>query len=54
MLNGIDVLAPELFAGPVDLVISGPNEGNNVGLLTPHSGTVGKSRQTCHDVMQWT
>jgi 5'-nucleotidase len=51
VLNGIDVLAPKFFAGPVDLVISGPNEGNNVGLLTPHSGTVGKSAQTCHDMM---
>ncbi len=40
-LYGIDVLAPRIFGGPPDLVLSGPNEGNNVGLVTPHSGTVG-------------
>ena len=42
VLYGLDVLAADAFQGaPVDLVISGPNEGQNVGLLTPHSGTVG-------------
>lgn len=41
VLYGVDVLAHRHFGGPPDLVISGPNEGNNVGLLTPHSGTVG-------------
>ena len=40
-LHGLDVLAPKYFGGPPDLVISGPNEGQNVGLLTPHSGTMG-------------
>ncbi|MFK7896713.1 MAG: 5'/3'-nucleotidase SurE [Myxococcota bacterium] len=40
-LYGIDVLAPQIFGGPPDLVVSGPNEGNNLGLVTPHSGTLG-------------
>ncbi len=40
-LYGIDVLAPMFFGGPPDLVVSGPNEGNNLGLTTPHSGTLG-------------
>ena len=40
-LYGIDVLAPLFFGGPPDLVLSGPNEGNNLGLVTPHSGTLG-------------
>jgi 5'/3'-nucleotidase len=41
VLYGIDVAAPAIFGGPPDLVLSGPNEGNNLGLITPHSGTVG-------------
>lgn len=41
VLYGIDVLAPEIFGGAPDLVLSGPNEGNNLGLVTPHSGTLG-------------
>lgn len=40
-LYGIDVLAPQIFGGPPDLLIAGPNEGNNLGLVTPHSGTIG-------------
>lgn len=38
---GIDVLAPRIFGGGPDLVLSGPNEGQNTGLLTSHSGTLG-------------
>jgi 5'-nucleotidase len=41
MLHGVDVIAPKVFSGRPDLVISGPNEGNNLGLITPHSGTLG-------------
>lgn len=41
VLHGIDVSAKQIFGRPPDLVISGPNEGNNLGLVTPHSGTVG-------------
>lgn len=38
---GIDVLAPARWGSKPDLVLSGPNEGNNVGHITTHSGTVG-------------
>jgi 5'-nucleotidase len=41
VLYGLDVLAPQIFGGAPDLVLSGPNEGNNLGLVTPHSGTLG-------------
>ena len=41
VLYGIDIAAEQIFGGPPDLVVSGPNEGNNLGLVTPHSGTVG-------------
>ncbi len=41
VLYGIDVAAEDIFGGPPDLVLSGPNEGNNLGLVTSHSGTVG-------------
>ena len=41
VLYGIDVKAPELWDGKPDLVISGPNEGNNLGVLIVHSGTIG-------------
>ena len=39
-LYGIDVLAPSRFGRVPDLVISGPNEGNNLGHINPSSGTV--------------
>ena len=41
VLYGIDIAAESIFGGPPDLVLSGPNEGNNLGLVTPHSGTLG-------------
>lgn len=41
LFHGIDVVAPREFGGQPDLVISGPNEGHNTGLNTPHSGTLG-------------
>ena len=40
LLHGLDVLAPKIFGGQPDLVISGPNEGNNTGLVNNSSGTV--------------
>ena len=40
LLYGLDVAAPRIFAGQPDLVISGPNEGNNTGLVNNSSGTV--------------
>lgn len=41
VLFGIDVVASKYWQGPPDLVISGPNQGNNLGIVTPHSGTLG-------------
>ena len=38
---GIDVLAPAKWGAAPDVVISGPNIGNNLGIITPRSGTVG-------------
>ncbi len=40
-LYGIDVLAINKWGTQPDLVISGPNEGNNLGYLTNNSGTLG-------------
>lgn len=40
LLYGLDVVAPKVFSAPPDLVISGPNEGNNTGLVNNSSGTV--------------
>lgn len=39
VLYGLDVVAPKRWGGQPDLVISGPNEGNNLGLLNNSSGT---------------
>lgn len=39
-LYGIDVKAPKTFGGAPELVISGPNEGNNLGHINASSGTV--------------
>jgi len=41
VLYGIDVLAKAKWGRPPDLVISGPNAGNNLGTVIPYSGTVG-------------
>jgi len=38
-LYGIDVQAPAKWGKAPDLVISGPNEGNNTGHINPSSGT---------------
>ncbi|MDQ9092094.1 5'/3'-nucleotidase SurE [Pseudoalteromonas haloplanktis] len=40
-LYGVDVLAQEKWGQLPDLVISGPNEGNNLGYMTNNSGTLG-------------
>ena len=39
-LYGIDVKAPKTFGGAPELVISGPNEGNNLGHINASSATV--------------
>ena len=41
VLYGIDVLAQQRWGGNPDLVISGPNEGNNLGMRNNNSGTLG-------------
>lgn len=40
VLNGINVLAMERWGAAPDLVLSGPNEGQNVGAIILSSGTV--------------
>ena len=40
-MYGLDILALSAWGQAPDLVISGPNEGHNLGYLTNHSGTVG-------------
>lgn len=40
-LYGIDIAAQAKWGAAPDLVLSGPNIGNNLGGITPHSGTVG-------------
>ncbi|MDO6580994.1 5'/3'-nucleotidase SurE [Photobacterium sp. 2_MG-2023] len=41
VLYGIDVAAQRLWGQAPDLVISGPNEGNNLGFMNNNSGTLG-------------
>ena len=40
-MYALDVLAPTRWRARPDLVLSGPNEGQNVGLIVNSSGTVG-------------
>ncbi len=40
-LYGIDVAAQAVWGSGPDLVISGPNEGNNLGFMNNNSGTLG-------------
>jgi len=40
-LYGIDILAKSKWGNYPDLVVSGPNEGNNLGYITNNSGTIG-------------
>lgn len=41
LMYGLDVLAPARWGKAPDLVLSGPNEGQNVGKLAINSGTIG-------------
>ncbi|WP_148864508.1 5'/3'-nucleotidase SurE [Marinobacter fonticola] len=41
VLHGLDVVAPKVWGAVPDLVISGPNEGNNLGYMNNNSGTLG-------------
>lgn len=38
-LYGLDVVAPQLWGKQPDLLISGPNDGNNLGIINNSSGT---------------
>ncbi|KPP88199.1 5'/3'-nucleotidase SurE [Erythrobacter sp. HL-111] len=40
LMHGLDVVARERWGGAPDLVLSGPNEGQNVGAIVLSSGTV--------------
>lgn len=40
-LYGLDILAPQRWGKAPDLVLSGPNEGQNAGHIVNHSGTIG-------------
>lgn len=40
-MYGLDVLATKRWGKAPDLVLSGPNEGQNVGKVVVHSGTIG-------------
>ncbi|MBB3219329.1 5'/3'-nucleotidase SurE [Pseudoduganella umbonata] len=41
LMYGLDVLAPARWGKAPDLVLSGPNEGQNVGKVVINSGTIG-------------
>lgn len=41
VLHGLDVVVPRVWGVAPDLVISGPNEGNNLGYMNNNSGTLG-------------
>lgn len=43
-MYGLDVLAKARFGKAPDLVLSGPNEGQNVGSVVVHSGTIGNAQ----------
>ena len=43
-MYGLDVLAPARWGKAPDLVLSGPNEGQNVGLIVNSSGTIGNAQ----------
>lgn len=44
MLYGVDVLGQERWGAAPDLVLSGPNEGQNVGAIVLSSGTVSNAQ----------
>lgn len=43
-MYGLDVLAPARWGKAPDLLLSGPNEGQNVGKLVINSGTIGNAQ----------
>ncbi|KAE8354331.1 acid phosphatase precursor [Aspergillus coremiiformis] len=47
--QGIESLSPTFFDGKPDLVVTGPNVGYNLGVVTVISGTVGAASYAAHD-----
>jgi 5'/3'-nucleotidase SurE len=43
--HGIAELAPKLLGGAPDIVVTGPNVGSNIGIVTQVSGTVGAANE---------
>ncbi len=48
LLYGLDIVAPQRWKKAPDLVISGPNEGQNVGGIVITSGTVSNAQFALH------
>lgn len=48
LLYGLDIVAPQRWGKAPDLVISGPNEGQNVGGIVITSGTVSNAQFAIH------
>ncbi|KAF9017670.1 sure-like protein [Hymenopellis radicata] len=46
---GIQTLSPQLFDSVPDLVVSGPNIGNNLGLSVLFSGTIGAASEAAKE-----
>lgn len=44
LLYGLDIQAQERWGSPPDLVLSGPNEGRNIGYIVVSSGTVSNAQ----------
>jgi len=44
LMYGLDVVAPQRWSGAPDLIISGPNEGQNLGSIVISSGTVSNAQ----------
>ncbi|KAG8732264.1 hypothetical protein FRC10_001045 [Ceratobasidium sp. 414] len=42
---GISTVAPKFFGGPPNMVVAGPNLGNNLGIVVSISGTVGAAAE---------
>ncbi|KAF2100270.1 sure-like protein [Rhizodiscina lignyota] len=46
---GIQTLASTLLPGPIDIAVTGPNVGSNLGLTTQLSGTVGAATEAAKE-----
>lgn len=43
-MYGLDIVGKQRWGGAPDVVLSGPNEGQNIGSLTINSGTIGNAQ----------